>query len=57
MIQKLIPIIALEALALVALVVTFSSNVITRDQLILGIILLSAISSVLILNIVRKPKP
>jgi ABC-type uncharacterized transport system permease subunit len=57
MIQKLIPIIALEALVLIALIVAFTTNTITRDQLILGIIVLSAISSVVILNIVRKPKP
>ncbi len=57
MIQKLIPIIALEALALVALIVAFVSNLITRDQLILGIIVLSAASSTLILMILRKPKP
>jgi hypothetical protein len=56
MIQKLIPMIALEALVLVALAVAFVSNLITRDQLILGIIVLSAASSTLILMMLRKPK-
>jgi ABC-type uncharacterized transport system permease subunit len=57
MIQKLIPIIALEAGVLVALIVAFISNTITRDQLIVGVLVLSAFSSLIILTIVRKPKP
>jgi ABC-type uncharacterized transport system permease subunit len=57
MIQIPIPIIALEAGVLVALIVAFISNAITRDQLILGVIFWSAISSLIILTIVRKPKP
>ncbi len=57
MIQKLIPIIALEVGVLFALIVAFISNAISRDQLILGVIILSVLSSILILVMLRKPKP
>ncbi len=57
MIQKLIPILVLEALALAALFIAYSRNIISQDQLILGIIVLSVVSSAIIVPMLRKPKP
>jgi hypothetical protein len=57
MIQKLIPIIALEVIVLIVLVLLWTSKTIDETLFAIGAIVISSISGAVVARSLRKPKP